>query len=78
MCLSARADAARMSPMQRGPIERLAGIWSLDYSPVFATMDIAARMISPYDSNPFGTNPLSQILAEGVDLNRLALSLIHI
>jgi len=66
------ADAARMSPMQRGPIERLAGIWSLDYSPVFATMDIAARMVSPYDSNPFGTNPLGQILAECVDFNRLA------
>lgn len=66
------ADAAKLSPMQRGPIERLAGIWSLDYSPVFATMEVMARMISPYDANPFGKNPLSQILADCIDFDRLA------
>jgi NTE family protein len=66
------ARAARLSPLQRGPIERLAGIWSLDYSPAFAAVDIAARMVSPYDVNPWGSNPLRQILADCVDFDRLA------
>jgi len=38
---------------------------------VFAVMDIASRMLSPYDTNPMGTNPLRQILADSVDFGRL-------
>ncbi len=40
------------SPMQRGPLEMLTGNWTLDYSPVFVAMDMAARLMSPYDTNP--------------------------
>lgn len=65
------SDAALLSPMRRGPLEILTGCWTLDYSPVFATLDIAARVFSPYDLNPLGTNPLRQILAESVDFGRL-------
>src|SRR5512146_2135744 len=39
--------AARFSPIQRGPLEVLTGRWTLDYSPVFAAFDIAARVVSP-------------------------------
>ncbi len=66
------SDAALLSPLRRGPLEILTGRWTLDYSPVFAALDIAARMFSPYDVNPFGSNPLTQILAESVDFDRVA------
>jgi len=66
------SDAALLSPLRRGPLELLTGRWTLDYSPIFAALDIAARVFSPYDVNPLGANPLSRILAETVDFARLA------
>src|SRR5262245_38035559 len=39
---------------------------------MFAFFDIAARMFSPYDVNPLGSNPLSRILADCVDFTRLS------
>ena len=66
------SDAALLSPLRRGPLEILTGRWTLDYSPVFAAFDLAARVLSPYDLNPLGVNPLRQILTESVDFARLA------
>ncbi len=66
------ADAGRFSPMQRGPIERMANLWTLDYSPAFTALEMAARMMSPYDTNPFGANPLRSILVECIDFGRVA------
>jgi len=66
------SDAALLSPLRRGPLEILTGRWTLDYSPVFAALDMAARVLSPYDVNPTGTNPLRQILADSIDFGRLA------
>jgi NTE family protein len=68
------ADAGRFSPMQRGPIERMANLWTLDYSPAFTALEMAARMMSPYDTNPWGSNPLRAILAENIDFARVARS----
>ena len=65
------SDAARMSPLRRGPLEILTGTWTLDYSPIFAAMDLASRVMSPYDI-PFASNPLTKILAESVDFDRIA------
>ena len=65
------SDAALLSPLRRGPLEILTGRWTLEYSPVFAAFDIAARMLSPYDVNPLGANPLRQILVDSVDFERL-------
>jgi NTE family protein len=65
------SDAALFSPLRRGPLEILTGRWTLDYSPVFAFFDIAARMFSPYDVNPLGSNPLRRILDDCVDFSRL-------
>lgn len=66
------SDAAQFSPLRRGPLEHITGSWTLDYSPVFTALDIAARVFSPYDVNPLGSNPLQRILAESVDFERLA------
>jgi NTE family protein len=65
------SEAARMSPLRRGPIEILTGNWTLDYSPVFAAVEFAAQVFSPYDSSLGGSNPLSKILAESVDFAHL-------
>ncbi len=66
------SQAARFSPFQRGPLDVLLGRWTLDHSPVFAAMDIMARVFSPYDLNPRGSNPLRAILAETIDFAHLA------
>jgi NTE family protein len=65
------ADAARFSPFQRTPLDLMLGRWTLDHSPAFIAMDLMARMFSPYDLNPDGTNPLRDILADCIHFDRL-------
>jgi hypothetical protein len=66
------ARAARFSPFQRSPLDVLLGRWTMDTSPAFIALDLAARLVSPYDLNPTGANPLRDILAESIDFSRLA------
>ena len=66
------SDAARFSPFQRGPLDVMMGRWTLDHSPMFVMMDITARLLSPYDLNPGGGNPLRDILVELIDFERLS------
>lgn len=70
------SHAARFSPLQRSPLDRLAGRWTLDSSPAYVAMDLMSRLLSPYDLNPFGLalNPLRHILADSIDFERLARS----
>lgn len=72
------SDAARFSPLQRSPLDMMLGQWSLDHSPFFITMDVLSRLFSPYDLDPFGVNPLHNILAELIDFNRLSQSSIKL
>jgi len=66
--------AAAFSPLQRTPFDRLMGRWTLDWNPAFIAMDLTTRIFSPYDLNPYGFNPLRDILAESIDFIRLARS----
>lgn len=66
------SEAARFSPFQRSPLDVLLGRWTLDHSPLFVAADLMSRVLSPYDYNPAGTNPLREILAETVDFAHLA------
>jgi len=66
--------AAAFSPLQRSPVERLMGRWTLDTSPAYLAIDLMSRIFSPYDLNPTGFNPLRQVLAESIDFERLATS----
>ena len=72
------SDAARYSPFQRGPLDVLLGRWTLDSSPMYVAMDLMSRLVSPYDINPMGKNPLREILAEAIDFKVLAQSPIHL
>jgi NTE family protein len=66
------SDAARFSPLQRGPLEMLTGQWTLDYSPMYLAAETVSRLFSPYDLNPLGHHPLRPILADSVDFEALA------
>ncbi|MGA7326791.1 MAG: patatin-like phospholipase family protein [Rhodomicrobium sp.] len=61
------AQAALYNPIRRSPLDVLMGRWTMDTSPLFMAADMAARLFSPYDLNPEGTNPLTEILAECID-----------
>jgi NTE family protein len=64
--------AATFSPLQRSPLDRVMGRWSLDTSPGYIAMDLMSRLLSPYNLNPTGFNPLRNILDESIDFERLA------
>src|ERR1700733_10838482 len=66
--------AAALSPLQRSPLDRLMGRWTLDTSPFYIAMDLMSRVLSPYALNPLGLNPLRDILAESIDFTRIARS----
>jgi NTE family protein len=70
--------AAMFSPFQRTPLDIMLGRWTLDTSPIFLALDLAARVFSPYDLNPRGANPMREILAECVDVTRLEQSPIRL
>ncbi len=64
--------AAAFSLLQRSPVDRFMGRWTLDTSPGYVLMDLMSRVLSPYALNPLDFNPLRNILGESVDCNRLA------
>ncbi|MBS0232491.1 MAG: patatin-like phospholipase family protein [Proteobacteria bacterium] len=64
--------AALLSPFQRTPFDVMMGRWTLDSSPAFITMDLMSRLVSPYDLNIAGANPLHDILKRNIDFDRLA------
>ena len=67
------SDGALLSPLRRGPLEILTGLWTLDYSPVYLAMDLASRVFSPYDLGAASSvNPLRAILEESIDFARVA------
>jgi NTE family protein len=66
--------AAALSPLRRSPFDRLLGRWSLDTSPAYIAMELMSRLLSPYDLNPLGLNPLNRILAESIDFDRVVRS----
>ena len=72
------SQAAAFSLLQRSPIDRFMGRWTLDTSPGYVFMDLMSRVLSPYALNPLDFNPLRQILTECVDSNRLGHSPIRL
>jgi len=66
------AASARFSPIQRSMFDRLMNRWSLDTSPAYLMMDLMSRVVSPYDLNPFGHNPIRSMLEQSIDFAHLA------
>jgi NTE family protein len=65
------AASARFSPIQRSMFDRLMKRWSLDTSPGYLIMDLMSRVVSPYDLNPFGHNPIRSILEQSIHFAHL-------
>lgn len=65
------SDAARFSPLQRTPLDRLLGRWSLDSSPGYLLLQWLGSLVSPYQFNPFDVNPLRDLLSRLVDFERV-------
>jgi NTE family protein len=59
------------SPLQPSLLDRMTGNNNLDYSPIFFGLDLMTRMLSPYQFNPLGLNPLRELLRELVDFEVL-------
>jgi NTE family protein len=68
------SEAARYSPLQRGPLDILFGRWTMDNSPVYQVADMMSRVISPYTLSSGGKNPLRDILAQFIDFEAIAQS----
>src|SRR3979490_2298592 len=66
------SQAGGCAPLRRSPLDRLMGRWTLDTSPAYVVMDLMARVLSPYDLNPLGFNPLRDILTDSINFGRLA------
>lgn len=65
------ARAGALSPIQPSAFDRMMGNHNLDYSPAFMGFDFLSRMMSPYQFNPMGFNPLRDILNELIDFDAL-------
>lgn len=65
------SKAARLSPIQRTPIDILLGKWSLDTSPTYHFYDMMNQVTSPYQTNPLNINPLKDLLLETVDFETI-------
>lgn len=65
------SDAARYSPMQPSPWDRLFGDGSMDSSPMYVAFEAMSRMLSPYQLNPANFNPLRDVLEKTVDCGAL-------
>jgi NTE family protein len=61
------SEAARYSPLQPSPIDRLMHNYGLDHSPAFIFADVMSRLFSPYELNPMNLNPLKDVLEASVD-----------
>jgi NTE family protein len=69
-----RCRAPLRCPLQRSPLDRVMGRWTLDTSPAYIAMDLMSRLLSPYDLNPLAYNPLRNILRQCINFERLARS----
>jgi NTE family protein len=61
------AHGHAMSPLQNAPLERWLFGWDLSNSMVWRGLEMAMRMFSPAQLNPFGHNPLRLLLADLLD-----------
>lgn len=60
-----------LSPMARTPLDRVAGNWTLEYSPVYHLLEMAAAFHGPVLETPVSQNPLRNVLSALVDFDRV-------
>lgn len=65
------ADAGKTSIFKPGVLDILAGKYTMHNSPGFLMFDFLCKIMSPYQMNPLGTNPLKNIVEELFDFDKL-------
>lgn len=65
------ARAAAFSPLQPSLLDRALGLGRMDYSPGYQLLELAGRLLSPYQFNPLNLDPLRNLLGELVDFDFL-------
>ena len=61
------AQAHALSPLQNAPLERWLWGWDLSNSIMWRGLEMAMRVFSPAQLNPFGHNPLRHLLADLIE-----------
>ena len=66
------AESGRFSIFQPSIFDRMMGSSAnLDFSPLYQGFDLMTRMLSPYQLNPSGDNPLRKTLNEMIDFEKV-------
>jgi NTE family protein len=65
------SNAARFSPIQRTPWDRLMGNDGLDNSPSYLFFESLTQLVAPAKLNPLGINPLRDLVCDLVDFERV-------
>jgi NTE family protein len=63
--------AGCLNPLQPTPFERLAFGWNADRAFSHLLFDLFSRLVSPYQANPLGLDPLRDILGRLIDFEAL-------
>lgn len=62
---------AIFSPLQRTPMDHLAGHFTMSHSPYYQFMEMAGAMAGPVRETPLTTNPLRNFLSTQIDFARV-------
>ncbi|HYE50698.1 MAG TPA: patatin-like phospholipase family protein [Azospirillaceae bacterium] len=65
------AKTTVFSPLQPTLLDRWTGNPHLDHSPIYAGLDLMVRVMSPYQFNPLGLNPMRNIIQGLIDFEVL-------
>jgi NTE family protein len=60
-----------LSPIQRSPLDKFLGSWSMHNALGLGIWEAWARLFSPYDTNPLNLNPLRDFLDKIIDFKRV-------
>jgi NTE family protein len=64
-------QAASLSPLQRTPLDHLAGNWTMEYSPTYHMLEMSGVLNGPVAEVPFTRNPLRHLLSLLIDFDRV-------
>jgi NTE family protein len=65
------SDMTSLSIVAPSFLDKLDPNFGLDHSPGYVLFDLISRFMSPYQLNPFGINPLRDLLDEVIDFERV-------
>ncbi|EWY38298.1 alpha/beta hydrolase [Skermanella stibiiresistens SB22] len=61
------SELSQFNPIRRSLADRLLGRWNLDHNAGIGLLEWFSHLLSPYQSNPLGVNPLRTVLTELID-----------